>query len=145
MRPLAFPRRFRGLEIVPLLMVILAFPASAQSGSDPNSAGAAARVQSESTGGPIGSGPATAKTDTDTATPNTQTDSTAAKPESQPGGSQPQSDPGPKKAGSAILIKINKAKQKMTVFVDGIQKYEWRYQPVEPDILLQQETIPRPR
>jgi len=126
MRPLAFPRRFRGLEIVPLLMVILAFPASAQSGSDPNSAGTAgARVQSESTGGSIGSGPATAKTDTDTATPNTQTDSTAAKPESQPGGSQPQSNPGPKKAGSAILININKAKQKMTVFVDGIQKYEW--------------------
>jgi L,D-transpeptidase catalytic domain len=30
-----------------------------------------------------------------------------------------------KKAGSAILININKAKQKMTVFVDGIQKYEW--------------------
>lgn len=126
MRPLAFPRRFRSLEIVPLLMVILAFPASAQSGSDPNSAGTAgAGVQSESTGGPIGSGPATAKTDTDTATPNTQTDSTAAKPESQPGGSQPQSNPGPKKAGSAILININKAKQKMTVFVDGIQKYEW--------------------
>ena len=99
MRPLAFPRRFRGLEIVPLLMVMLAFPASAQTGADPNSAGTAgARVQSESTGGPIGSGPATAKTDTDTATPNTQTDSMAAKPESQPGGSQPQSNPGPKKS-----------------------------------------------
>ena len=129
---------------------MLAFPASAQTGSDPNSAGAAgARIQSESTGGPIGSGPATAKTDTDTdtdtANPNTQTDSTAAKPESQPGGSQPQSNSGPKKAGSAILIDINKAQQKMTVLEMGYKNTNGRYQPVEPDTLLQQETIPRPR
>jgi lipoprotein-anchoring transpeptidase ErfK/SrfK len=123
MRPPAFPRRFRGLEIVPLLVMILAFPASAQSGSDPNSAGTAgAQVQSESTGEPISSSPATAKTDSN---PNTQTDFTAAKPEPEPGGPQPQSNPGPKKAGSTILININKAKQKMTVFVDGIQKYDW--------------------
>src|SRR5262249_24617939 len=69
--------------------------------------------------------PITPKTDADTATPNTQTNSTPAKAESEPGGSQPQSNPGPKKSGSAILININKAKQKMTVFVDGIEKYHW--------------------
>src|SRR5262249_32946239 len=40
-------------------------------------------------------------------------------------GSQPQSNPGAKKVGSAILITINKAKQKMTVSVDGIKKYDW--------------------
>jgi lipoprotein-anchoring transpeptidase ErfK/SrfK len=30
-----------------------------------------------------------------------------------------------KKAGSAVLININKAKQEMTVFLDGIEKYRW--------------------
>jgi hypothetical protein len=64
---LASPRPFRSLVIVPLLTVILAFPASAQTGSNP----------------------------------------------------------GTKKAGSVVLININKTKQEMTVFLDGIQKYDW--------------------
>jgi lipoprotein-anchoring transpeptidase ErfK/SrfK len=124
MRKPAFPRCFLSLGIVPLLVVIFAFPAGAQSGSDPNGAGTTgAAVQSESTAGPISSAPATAKTDSDIAAPNAPTDSTAAKPESEPAASQPGSNP--KKAGSTILISINKAKQKMTVFIDGIQKYDW--------------------
>jgi lipoprotein-anchoring transpeptidase ErfK/SrfK len=107
------------------LLGILAFPANAQTGSVSNTSNtdtAGARAQSESTGGPTNSNPATPGS---TATTSTQTDSTAAKTESEPGGSQPEANPGPKKAGSAILIDINKAKQKMTVFVNGIQKYEW--------------------
>jgi lipoprotein-anchoring transpeptidase ErfK/SrfK len=123
---LASPRHFRSLLVVPLLVVMLAFHASAQTSADPNSADmAGARVQSELTGGPASPSPAAPKTDSDTATPSTQTDSTAAKAESEPGGSQPQSNPELKKVGSVILININKAKQKMTVFVDGIQKYDW--------------------
>jgi lipoprotein-anchoring transpeptidase ErfK/SrfK len=121
---LASPRHFGGLVIVPLLAVILAFPASAQTTSDSNSTGTAgARAQSELTGAPTSSNPAT--TGSNTATPSTQTNSTAAKGESEPGGSQPDSNPGPKKAGSAVLININKAKQEMTVFLDGIEKYHW--------------------
>jgi lipoprotein-anchoring transpeptidase ErfK/SrfK len=124
MRKPAFPRCFLSFGIVPLLVVIFAFPAGAQRGSDPNGAGTTgATVQSESTAGPISSAPATAKTDSDIAAPNAPTDSTAAKPESEPEASQPGSNP--KKAGSTILISINKAKQKMTVFIDGIQKYDW--------------------
>jgi hypothetical protein len=126
MRLLVSPRYFRSLVVVPLLVVMLAFHASAQTSSDPNSADTAgARVQSELTGGPTSSSPAAPKTDSDTATPSTQTNSTAAKTEFEPGGPQPESNPGPKKAGSAVLININKAKQKMTVFVDGIEKYDW--------------------
>jgi lipoprotein-anchoring transpeptidase ErfK/SrfK len=64
---LACPRPFRSLLIAPLLTVILAFPASAQTGSNP----------------------------------------------------------GTEKAGSVVLININKTKQEMTVFVDGIEKYHW--------------------
>ena len=98
---LTSPRHFRSLAAVPLLVVVLAFSASAQTGSDSNSsATAGAPAQSELTGGPTTSNPATP-------------------------GSQPESNPGPKKAGSAILINIDKAKQEMTVFLDGIEKYHW--------------------
>jgi L,D-transpeptidase catalytic domain len=67
MCPLASPRPFHSLLIILLLTLILAFPASPQTGSNP----------------------------------------------------------GPEKAGSVVLININKTKQEMTVFVDGIEKYHW--------------------
>jgi lipoprotein-anchoring transpeptidase ErfK/SrfK len=119
-------RHFGSLVIVSLLPVILAFPASAQTSSDSNSTGTAGvRAQSELTGAPTSSNPATPKTGSNAATPSTQTNSTAAKAESEPGGSQPETNPGPKNAGSAVLININKAKQEMTVFLDGIEKYHW--------------------
>ena len=38
---------------------------------------------------------------------------------------QPESKLGIKKAGSAILINIDKANQKMMVFLDGVEKYDW--------------------
>jgi len=113
---------------VAFLVGILAFPASAQTGSDSNTLSnvtAGDQAQSDSMGGPTSSNSVTPKTDANTTTPNTQINSTPAKAESEPGGSQPQSNRGPKKTGSAILININKAKQKMTVFVDGIEKYHW--------------------
>ncbi len=102
---LVSPRHFRSLIIVFPLLGIMVFPASAQTGSDSNGT-ASVQPHSESTGGPISSGPATPKTGSNTS-------------------SQPQSDAGSKKAPSAILINIDKATQKMTVFVDGIQKYDW--------------------
>src|SRR5262249_21380531 len=111
---LGSPRHFRSLAIVPLLAAILAFPASAQTGSDSNSTGTAgAPAQSEITA------------DANTATPSEQINPTATNSESKPGAAQPESNPGTKKAGSAVLININKAKQEMTVFLDGIEKYHW--------------------
>ena len=67
---IAVARHFRGLGIVPVLAMILVFPASAQTTSG-------SKIQS--TG----------------------------------------------EAGAAILINIDKAKQKMTVFLDGVEKYDW--------------------
>jgi len=123
---LASPRHFRSLVFVPLLAAMLALPARAQSSSDPNDiGGAGAGAQSEPAGGPTISNPATPKTGSNTATPSTKTNSTATKAESEPGGAQSESNPRPKKAGSAVLININKAKQEMTVFLDGIEKYHW--------------------
>src|SRR5262252_2407959 len=101
---LASPRHFLSPIFVAFLVGILAFPASAQTGSDSNTPSASTagdQVQSDSTGGPTSSNPVASKTDVDTATPSTQTDSTAAKAESEPGGSQPQPNPRPKKTGSA--------------------------------------------
>jgi len=113
---------FRSFVIVLILMVICAFPASAQTGSSVGAAGA--RSQSELTGESTSSNPPTQKASS-TATPSTETDSTAAKSESETGGSQPQSNPGIKKAGSVVLINIDKTKQEMTVSLDGIEKYHW--------------------
>jgi lipoprotein-anchoring transpeptidase ErfK/SrfK len=122
---LASPRHFRSLVIVPLLAAILAFPAKAQTSSDSNSTSTAGAAQTELTGGPASSNPGTPTTGSNTATPSTKTNSTATKVESTPGGAQPESNPGTKKAGSAVLININKTKQEMTVFLDGIEKYNW--------------------
>jgi len=109
---LASPRHFASLVIVPFLAAMLAFPASAQTGTDTNKSGTTG-AQTDLTAAPTGS---------NTVAPSTLTSPAA---ESEPGGSQPQSSPGLNKVGSAILININKAKQKMTVFLDGVQKYEW--------------------
>ena len=127
MRLLTSPRHFRSVAIVPLLAVpllaaILVFPASAQTSSEPNSTGSAsAPAQSEVTGGPAS---ATPKTGADTDTPRTETNSTPVKAESKPGAAQPEANRGTK-PGSAVLININKAKQEMTVLLDGIEKYRW--------------------
>ncbi|MGB8104978.1 MAG: L,D-transpeptidase, partial [Pseudolabrys sp.] len=66
----AATRHFRGLVIVPVLAMMLAFPASAQT------------------------------------SPDSKTQSTGV-------------------AGTAVLINIDKAKQKMTVFLGGVEKYDW--------------------
>ena len=82
-------------------------------------------AQSEITGGPTNSYPATPKTGANAATTSEQINPAATKAEPKPGAAQPESNPGTKKVGSAVLININKAKQEMTVFLDGIEKYHW--------------------
>ena len=111
----ASPSHFPSPVIVAFLLGLLTFPAIAQTSSDSNTPSigtAGARAQSELTGGPASPNPATAKSDSNATTTTTQTNSPAAKTESEPGNSQPQFYPEPKKAGSTILININKAKQK---------------------------------
>jgi lipoprotein-anchoring transpeptidase ErfK/SrfK len=107
MHLLASSRHFRGLVVIPFLAVMLAFPARAQTDSDPETLStgtAGAQSESGSTGGPT-SDPATPKTGSDAAIP----ESTA----------------GIIKTGSTVLINIDKTEQQMTVFVDGVEKYTW--------------------
>ncbi|MFZ0092908.1 MAG: L,D-transpeptidase [Pseudolabrys sp.] len=42
-----------------------------------------------------------------------------------PASAQVSSDSGAQSAGAAVLINIDKSKQKMTVFLDRVQKYDW--------------------
>lgn len=42
-----------------------------------------------------------------------------------PASAQTSSDSDTQSTGAAVLIKINKTKQKMTVFLDGVEKYNW--------------------
>jgi lipoprotein-anchoring transpeptidase ErfK/SrfK len=111
---LASSRHFRSLVIVALLAAMLALPARAQTGLDSNGIGTAdAQTQSEPTGGPTSPNSATPKTDSNTASPSTKTESRGAP------------EPETKKAGSSVVIGINKTNQEMTVSLDGIEKYRW--------------------
>ena len=116
MRLLASPRHFRSLVIIAFLAAILAFPARAQTSFNSNNTGT---LGAES----VSSNPAIPNAGSGTAAPSAKTN--AAKSESDPVGSQPQSNPGNKQAGPLILINIDKTKQQMTVFLDGVEKYDW--------------------
>jgi lipoprotein-anchoring transpeptidase ErfK/SrfK len=48
-----------------------------------------------------------------------------AQPEPKSATTEPEAKSAPAKAGSQILINIDKSRQEMTVFVDGIEKYNW--------------------
>jgi lipoprotein-anchoring transpeptidase ErfK/SrfK len=112
----AFRRLFELPTILAVLGVILVFPAGAQTASE---------SQSPSTGTP---GAELQPHSPDASTSfNAATPSPGSVPAPEPTGSVPyaESTPGTKETGSSILIAIDKAKQKMTVSVDGVQQYEW--------------------
>ena len=122
----ASPRLLRGLVIVPYLTMMLAFPAAAQTNSDSETQGTGTvgvPAQPESERGPTSSNQVTPKTDSNSVTPSAN--STTARPKSKSVGTQRGSNPASKKVGSAIVINIDKTKQKMTIFLGGVKKYEW--------------------
>jgi lipoprotein-anchoring transpeptidase ErfK/SrfK len=120
MRPLGrlrLPKSALGLFIICLLTFALASFAGAETSPAPPSA----------QGG--GTAPNEAKPDSE-AKPNseaeqTNTDAPAAKPEPKPEAADTDSGALPTETGSQILINIDKSRQQMTVFVDGIEKYSW--------------------
>jgi lipoprotein-anchoring transpeptidase ErfK/SrfK len=116
---LTSPRHLRGPVIILFFAVMLAFSASAQTSSDSGTQSTGAQAQSESTGGPTSSNPAMPRTGSNGVTPS------AAKAESKPADSQPESNPGTKKTSPAIVITIDKTKQKMVVSIDGVEEYDW--------------------
>ena len=121
---LASPRLLRGLIMVTFLALMLVLPTSAQTNSDPftkSSGAASAQVQAKrALAGPkLG----TRKTPSNAVILGVK--STATSVGSKAAGTQPESNTGAKKAGFAVLVNIDKTKQKMTVFLDGVEKYDW--------------------
>ena len=125
---LGFRRHLPALAIVPIVAMMLVFPASAQSNSDywTQSTGSAGVLDQSELNRPLTSpDPATPKAGFNNVLPTAKTKATAARVESKAADQQPESKLGIKKAGSAILINIDKANQKMMVFLDGVEKYNW--------------------
>ncbi len=124
---LAFRRHLRSLAIVPSLVVMLAFPVSAQTTSDSwiqRSGSGSARPQVVLKRSLTNPHLTTAKAGSYNVTPAAKTNAPAAKDESKAAGTPPDSNVGPKKVGSAILINIDKTNQKMTVFINGVETYD---------------------
>jgi lipoprotein-anchoring transpeptidase ErfK/SrfK len=116
------------VAIIPIVVMMLVFPASAQSNSDYwiQSIGSAGVLNQSELNRPLTSpDPAGPKAGFYNFVPAAKTKATAARVESKAAGTQPESMLGIKKASSAILINIDKTNQKMTVFLDGVKKYDW--------------------
>ena len=69
--------------------------------------------------------PARAKTHSNTVPPTTKVNSGAARNEPNSAGTPVKSTPELKEAGSAVLVNIDKTSQRMTVFLDGVETYDW--------------------
>src|SRR5262245_9485062 len=134
--------QFRGLLAMPFLAMVLAFPASAETG--PNGPAAAAPPGATAPGtsatspsvSPATSGqntppkaspstPATGGTvpqaGQKSATPSAPANGSPTKPEA----AEATPSAVPEKPKSSIVINIDKAAQEMTVFVDGVEIYSW--------------------
>src|SRR4029077_8662102 len=153
MRLSRFFRHFPSLLAVSLLGLVILSPANAQTSSESEGRelGAFALGAGTITPGTPETGPNAAtptpetneKVDSESGTepesdPNAATPETKEKAETEPG-TQPESNPStaqpeseatgansePTQDGSQILINIDKSRQEMTVFVDGIEQYTW--------------------
>jgi hypothetical protein len=130
---LASGRHLRSLVIVPSLLVMPAFPASAQTNSDPwikRTDSTSARNQLELNHSSTSLHLAKTKARSSHVADAPKTKAMVASVDSKTKGAQPEPNLGTKKAGSAVLINIDKTNQKMTnqkmtVFLDGVEKYDW--------------------
>jgi lipoprotein-anchoring transpeptidase ErfK/SrfK len=95
-----------GLLILPLLILALASPAGAETRPKPLSGEGSGALPS-------------------TGAKQPKTDAPAAKPAMNPEAAQDDANAARAQAGSQILIDIDKSRQQMTVFVDGVEKYSW--------------------
>jgi lipoprotein-anchoring transpeptidase ErfK/SrfK len=73
---------------------------------------------------PEGNPPA-AEAESGTAAEQPESGAATAEPNAKPEADKAAAEAKPAKAGSQILINVDKSLQEMTVFVDGIEKYQW--------------------
>ena len=125
LKSLRLPNYACALFIVPLLAFALASPAGAEPASNPPERGdwrQACRARGQTANPPSAGGQAQRR--------GRAACVRAAKPGLTPAKPKPKSAAAPLDgksagAGSQILINIDKSLQEMTVFVDGIEKYQW--------------------
>jgi lipoprotein-anchoring transpeptidase ErfK/SrfK len=104
-------RHASGLIVVPFLALALAFPAGAETSTKPPSA-------------PAGDTPPSAQAKPNPPAAQPKSDPSAAQPESG-AAAAPDANAAATQTGSQILINIDKSRQEMTVFVDGVEQYTW--------------------
>jgi lipoprotein-anchoring transpeptidase ErfK/SrfK len=117
-RPIRLPKYAYALFLVPLLAFALVAPAGAEPSAQP----------STQFNGDLPS--AAAKPNATAEQPESEAAEPEATPEAAQSGAKPETgtpsaNAEPAKAGSQILINVDKSLQEMTVFVDGIEKYQW--------------------
>lgn len=110
---LPFLKPALGLLLVPVLALALVSPAGAETSSKPPA------TQNGGT-------PPSVQAKPNPAVEQPKSDSAAAQPESKSNAAAAQPDSkASNQAGSQIVINIDKSRQEMTVFVDGVEKYTW--------------------
>jgi hypothetical protein len=125
---LTFRRHLPGLAIISFLSVLLASPVSAQTNSDSSMqwfGSARAHGQLELNGSLLSPSLSDSSNFTPAAKANDAAKRGDRRGESKVAATQPETNLGIKKAGSAVLVNIDKTNQKMTVLLDGVKKYQW--------------------
>jgi lipoprotein-anchoring transpeptidase ErfK/SrfK len=143
--PIRFPNYAYALFLAPFIVCAMAAPAGAEpSLTPPNTAATSTGAANAPSGSEAKPNAATAPQDSTATTGANKPGESAAKPQqpqpsaaagqpkpSGPGQSGAKPETGtaataePAKQGSKIHIAIDKSRQHMTVFVDGIEKYDW--------------------
>lgn len=117
------PGRAFGLFLVPFLALALASPAGAETTSQAASAeNGDTSPSAQGENAPSAEQPS-AKAPASQA-PSSQAPASQAPAKAEPHSAEATTEP-PGKPGSQIVINIDKSRQQMSVFVDGIEKYTW--------------------
>jgi lipoprotein-anchoring transpeptidase ErfK/SrfK len=139
---LRLPKHAYALLLVPVLACAFIAPAGAEpnpnaastqtEGNSPAAEAKPAEAAKQSEANPSAAEPNTtpepgdsATTAKPSATPEADTSATTTDPNAKPETDKSATAAKPAKAGSQILVNIDKSLQEMTVFVDGIEKYQW--------------------
>ena len=128
---LRLPNYACALFLVPLLACVTVAPAVAEPSQNPQPSTqyngdlpSAAAKPNGAAAQPEGNPPA-AEAESGTATEQPESGAATAEPNAKPEADKAAAEAKPAKAGSQILINVDKSLQEMTVFVDGIEKYQW--------------------
>jgi lipoprotein-anchoring transpeptidase ErfK/SrfK len=111
------------LLLVPVLALALAAPAAAEPSPQPST-----QFNGDQPGAADNPGDAAGQPESNPGTEaaeQTEPGDSTADPNAKPEADTAATTPKPAKPGSQILVNVDKSLQEMTVFVDGIEKYQW--------------------